>query len=326
MKPIFILALTLYLAFQYSCQHPHGQIDIEVVGITEHMSFHESMKNESALVVHRLQNFAAERVKIDFESELLSHGRFIFLDDVDLSQKQIESFKEITENYELDSDVTKIYDLEEHWLALKYDNAVNKKLTIYNHDRKTYAVRTKKIVLVVDQGYESPYLAALVDLPNEANIYYAWSSTNYRKNPYPFIKIEDEITNNLAQEELDSLNEYQIVKEKFNQLKNDYDAIEVKVFEVKTNEKYVVVQHNWYGQCESLNYNYSAVYHVNPSGWALEAEGSLDKFCFDLVDVDFDGYPELLLTDFSSSAIYEMYKGSFKKKKELSWSFRGCQC
>ena len=107
---------------------------------------------------------------------------------------------------------------------------------------------------------------------------------------------------------------------------NDYEAIEVKVFEVKTNGEYVVVQHNWYGQCESLNYNYSAVYHVNPSGWALEAEGSLDKFCVDLVDVDFDGYPELLLTDFSSSAIYEMYKGSFKKKKELSWSFRGCQC
>lgn len=326
MKPGLFSVLIFALTLLHSCQHPYEEIDTQIVGKTYQVPFHQSMKNKSALVVQRLQYFAEQRVHFDFENDLLVHEKFIFLDDVELSSKQIETFKDITVNYTLDSDVTKVYDLENHWLALKYDNAVNKKLTVYNHDRKSYSVRTKKIVLVLDQGYPSPYLAAEVDLPQEANIYYAWASTNYRKNPYPYTLIEDESFQNTAIEKLNALKEYNIAKEKFNQIENEYDAITVNIFEVKPTEKYVVIQHNWYGQCESLNQNYSAVYHVNPSGWALEAEGSLDKFCFDLIDVDFDGYPELLLTDFSASGIYEMYKGSFRKKKALQWSMRTCKC
>lgn len=105
-----------------------------------------------------------------------------------------------------------------------------------------------------------------------------------------------------------------------------YDLTETTVFEARKGEKYVLIQHNWIGDCESQAGNYSALYQVTGSGWFLQAEGELDHPFLDLIDIDGDFYPELLMGGISTTAIYEInYKG-FSKKRWLTWSHGVCSC
>ena len=167
-----------------------------------------------------------------------------------------------------------------------------------------------------------------MELPEEASSYAIWANTSTRINPFPFIKTEDALISELALTYFDSLAEFHVLQEQIFVSKNsfEYEEDEVHIFDARPKEKYVLVRHNWLGICSSISYNYSALYHVTPSGWVLETEGVLNEFFIDLIDTDGDFYPELLMGDIGSNSIYEInYKG-FSKKRTLGWSSTICPC
>jgi len=325
MRPQLILIALIFLS---SCQFQGSDSDLLIVGNTNEKKSYPAPLLSKGPIASTLNKYADQKVKFNFESNLISHSQFIFLEYSDMTKKQVKGFKNITKDFVLESDVTEIFDPGDHPLQLKYDDVIGRTITINNQDRSQFKAKITGVVIIVDEALRKPYLAAVVTLPAEKKSLPVWANTSSRINPFPFVKIQDELISDLAVTYFDSLAEFHVFQNQIEQEGSSYQyqVNDIQIYEARLNEKYVLVQHNWIGDCESLSHNYSALFHVTPTGWALETEGKMDQFCTDLIDTDGDFYPEFLMSDFSATSIYEINFKGFSKKTWLTWSSRGCNC
>lgn len=276
----------------------------------------------------RLEVIQSHQEPFKLESGLVTHGNFLFLAFAPEKAGQLENYTEITDQFVLNSAVTKVYDIGHAALAVTYERFVGRTILVYNDDRAAVNCSIKQLVLVSDQACESPYLAAALEVPEGIILNNDWATTNKKLRAYPFTEIVDPETELLAMTYFDSLTEYHRVKDAYaaNTADFDYEGTEVHVFEFRKNEKYVWVQYNFVGTCGSLEANYSALYHVTPGVWVREAEGALPLYFQDLIDLDGDLYPELIFTGFSETAIYEINFKGFSEVNHVAWSSNFCPC
>ncbi|MBI3134909.1 MAG: hypothetical protein HYZ14_09580 [Bacteroidetes bacterium] len=262
------------------------------------------------------------------KTRLITHSRFLFLDFAEDKKGQLANYKDITPAFEIASAVTRVYEIDHSTLALQYEDFVGRTVVVNSGDRTQITCKISKLVLVADQAYTDPYLAAVLEIPENTYLNYAWATTNKKLNPYPFSPIEDPLLSETALTRFDSLYEYQLVREKCAQKTDDfdYDETTVNIYEFRKNEKYILVKYDCVGMCGSLDESYAALYHVTPGNWVREAEGPIPFYFHDLIDVDGDMYPELLMSGFATTAIYEINFKGFSEMESVNWSTTECPC
>jgi hypothetical protein len=274
-----------------------------------------------------LRDHVAEQEDKRFKSNLISFSRFIYLEEAKITLSDLRHYDDVSADYGLDSSVTRVYDIGHHPIEIKYDAVLGHGINVFTNDHRQYKARVKSAVLIYDPLQQKAYYAGVVDVPKEPGSYGAWVSHNNRLNPFPFIEEQNPQASDLALVYFDSLAEFHVLKKEVEALKEyQYDVTETRIFNGRKGEKYVLIQHNWIGECEKLLHNYSALYHVTGSGWVLQTEGQLENLFVDMIDIDGDFYPEFLMGDFRSSAIYEITHKGFDKKKELVWNIMACPC
>lgn len=316
------------LFFLTGCQFNSNTANLQIVGKLNGKKSYPVPVSYKAPITTSAKKYTNERVKFSFESNLIFNSQFIFLEYVKMGSKQLKGFKNVTADYALESQLTDIYDIGAHPINIKYENVIGRNIFINNEDRSQFKAKIKSIVVIKDQFLKKPYFAAVLELPETVTGNAVWANTSTRINPFPFVNVQDEMISNLALTYFDSLAEFHILQDQILSSNNDfeYESNEVHIFDARPQEKYVLVQHYWMGNCASISYNYSALYHVTPSGWVLDTEGALNEFFIDFIDTNGDFYPEILMGDIGTTSIYEInYKG-FSKRNSLGWSSTICPC
>src|SRR5688500_13539671 len=128
-----------------------------------------------------------------------------------------------------------IYEIQHSSLELQYQDFLGRNVVVNTTDRKQLMCKISKLVLLDDPAYDIPYLAAVLEIPENTAMDYGWATTNKRLNPYPFTEIQNDELSQLALVHFDSLTEYQNIKA----TNQGYGSTSVRIFEFRKTEKYV---------------------------------------------------------------------------------------
>jgi hypothetical protein len=274
---------------------------------------------------HRLfvQNKKVE--KTDLSGHLIAHSRFLFLDYIDIDHEEVFGYPSLLDKYPSESSLFTPYKLEDKRLKAQYEHLIGSKLKLNNHNRKQFDVEVVDLVIIGDRYVYPPYVAAVLDVPIDQNIYYAWTSSSSTLT-YPFEALEDDSEGDVLTK-FENSTAYGEFEEIFETSDEDiYPDLNVQAFEHYEGVKYFVVQYNAIGMCESLVDNLTAVYIEKNGNLQLVAMNQLDYYVIDLIDTNGDDYPELLGADFASSIVYTLENGEIEELKQLAWSSNGCPC
>jgi hypothetical protein len=270
-----------------------------------------------------IKTIALQRKSFRIKANIVTHSGFLFLDFVPAKKGQLKNYQNISSEFDSTGITgTKFYDVQNSSLELQYQDFLGRTVVVNNNNREQLSCKISKFVLIDDPAYTDPYLAAVLQKPENTWLNNSWATTNKRLNPYPFAEVQNEELSQLALMHFDSLTEYQNIKE----IQPAEDATEVRIFEFRKTEKYIVVRYYYLGACSAIEGNYMALYHVTPDNWVREAEGSIDMHFEDLIDIDGDLYPEFLMTGFNQSAIFEINYTGFSKMEFMKWSSLECPC
>lgn len=266
--------------------------------------------------------------RLSVKDGIITHGQFLYLEKLeDLNTDYLNNFLNVSAEFQLNPDLVKVYRLGTSRFDLKYENYIGHTLRVYDRNRQQHVLKMKELVVVTDPQISHIYLAAALDVPENTDLQYAWASSNKRLNPFPFTRVEDPFLAEDALTHFDSLSEYHRLKsEAGHSGESDYDGIETHLFSFGKDEHYAFLQYMDYGDCGFIDYSYSALFHITPGNWTLEAEGQLPYFFSDLVDIDADMYPEILMNNFSGTAIYEINYTGFHQREYASWWTSACPC
>ena len=259
---------------------------------------------------------------------IVTHGRFLYLERLEeLGADYLDNFTNEAADFGLNPDLVKVCHLRKSRFDLKYENYVGHTIRVYNSEREQTVAKMSRLVIVRDPQEEIPYLAVALSAADNADFHYTWANSNKRLNAFPFERTEDPVLTETALIYFDSLSEYHRVRDEVKvQTSIEYEDVEMYPFKYRKDEYYVFVQYSAYGSCSWREQGYSALYHVTPQNWSLEAEGYMPYFFSDLIDIDGDQYPELLMDSFSETAIFEINYSGFHKRKSAGWWTETCPC
>ncbi len=322
----YIIALScLVLLASIGLKNPSGIIEDKPLHIIKGESTDfESKHNQSE--VFKKEPLVQINV---LESQLVSHSKFIFLENLDMSIEDLNPDNICTQEYFEDADGLVCYELKSEELINKYSGLLNKKVMINNWNRTQREVKIKDLVIVLESYAEQPFLACTVDLDHADNIYYAWASTSPKNNFYPFNLFESDSLQETLEEEVRTSKSFEEFSEfNYEDFPNEdiYDESTFEMYSSASGETYVLVQLNKIGTCRSIIDNLTFLYKSTSEGLELLAEGSVSNFSIDLIDVDNDGEPEVLMGDFASSTIYKPENGKFEVLQDFWWSTSECPC
>ena len=273
----------------------------------------------------RLKKFVDAQVAFSYESTLISHGQFIFLEEC-RPGITIRKYQDKAGSYFPAPGTTEVFPVELAD-AIRFDEIKGHTILVNFPDHTQQRVKIKEIVIIREGNDAAPYFAGVIDLPEDQAGKGLWATTKSRLNPFPFVEVQEELIRAIALVHFDSLAEFHHFKENLEPgLPTAFieHPGKVRIFEARKNEKYVFVQHSWHHLNGDFLQSYSALYHVTPSGWALDVEGPLDLELTDFIDTDADFYPELLMANPSGTVIYEINFAGFDPKESLWWSpYRG---
>jgi hypothetical protein len=287
--------------------------------IVEQKFYKPKVSNSQALYKNLLKS------KGIINGNLVAHSNFFFLEYLDLDESDFEKMKEITKKYPGETFYLQVYELEDADLESKYSKVLNQELQLNNYDRKRYPAKVIDIVIVNDAYNEPPYLAAVLDNHREKDIYYGWMG-KVSKKTYPFTKMEfgegliEEMI--LLSKEMGDYIEFELDEE------TDYEYRSDRVFKFQNGkgEEYIVIQNCLVGGCETLIASDLMIYKKGIDGLILISRGYTDKYVIDLIDIEGDGYPEILIGSYASSAILDISKPKLSVKSSFGWSIEGCPC
>lgn len=298
----------------------------------------EAQKTSSIQHLKRLRSnkptvacYAQHKKQAIGENYLIAHSRFAFLGYAGKEPISWEQLEDHTNAYEGESSIFYTFKLDVAQYS-QFEHLIGQKLVLNNGDREQMTRKIIDIVLVEDIYNELPYYAAVLETDPSKSIYYGWTS-RYGSLSYPFREVQ--LVDSYATEESENpvlidfqnTNEFTRFEEQYS-TSNDEVYLELSghEFESKGEERYMVVQYKAIGLCEGLVDETTALYAYNEMGWRMIASGSLGYFFKDLIDVNGDGFPEILGADFASSSIISIENGMFINTSELSWSTMGCPC
>ena len=273
----------------------------------------------------------------EIHGNLVAHSKYIFLEYVEIEETEFDRMNELTDIYSGESSLFKSYKLTSPELQQKYSSLLNTTVILNNHNREQFTCTIVDFVIVNDRFNSPPYLAAVTNVDEEAeNIYYAWASSNSKVKLDEFSLIESQLSYAESNEYLGSfiiymdafqnMTFYTNFEDQLAENDDFYVSIEFKKYESSEGKTFVIVQNRLTGMCESLIDSQVALFELKNDQVVLCGIGSLDRFVIDLIDLDGDGFPEILAGDFSSSGIYKLKSQVIKLKSEFSWSFSGCPC
>lgn len=264
---------------------------------------------------------------------LISHSNLIVLEFLDISNFD-NCIRE--ERYPTKTQFCEIYQLKDQTLWAKYKNLIGEPVYLYDHyfKRKQYHQQIIDVVLVYDRHQDKPYVAAVTDIDQKDHIYYAWASSEYidmgqfgKKNILGYensetdeVKFED-VINTYKQAAYYIDYEANVDEKKA----DDYARIDVTEFE-SIHGHYFILENKSVGVCEFLNENHLILYQYTKGKYQFIASGNIDQELVDMVDINNDGYPEIITGAFTSSSIYQFEGRKMNLLKSASWSFEGCPC
>ncbi|OIQ31689.1 MAG: hypothetical protein BM555_05105 [Crocinitomix sp. MedPE-SWsnd] len=260
-----------------------------------------------------------------FKGNLVAHSNFVFLEYVDIAEQDFKKMNEVTEQFNVESIYMHAYKLDDAELLEKYSKLDGKEIQLNNYNRKQYKTKIVDFVIINDEHSEPPYLAAVVESQEEHDIYYAWSSET-SIDPYPFEKQEFEEGGDekFAIMYWDS-KFYNDLSLKYGE-NYEYQRDDVFQFKSKDGEEFVLVQNCVIGHCEGMIESEFIVFKKVKEKYDIISSGALDHFVIDFIDVEGDGFPEVLVADFASSAIIDISKPKSAIKYSFEWSSQGCPC
>lgn len=320
MRFVFLAILPAVLI---SCQLNHSNKQIQTLDFTgaapaKLPALAERIDKEIKVARYRQREY---QVKL----ELITHSQFVFLEFADLAEDEISALPDITSESEYLSTAVSVFDLTKHPYFGKYEKYIGRTISVFDASKTNHHPTIKKIVLVKDPEMKSPYVALTLNLPEDQRLNDAFATSNKRMNPYPFVQTEAPEIAQTALAYFDSLSEFHRVKTEMKATGERSDKY-VWVFDVRPNEKFVFVQNQFIGDCEQMTTSYAALYHVTRDNWIQECEGEVLYYFRDMIDLDGDKYPELLMGTFAGTAIFEITNRGFTQKRAMSWASDECAC
>ena len=261
---------------------------------------------------------------------LLAYSQYAFLNNVEIDVENHEGKLKLVKEDEDSYNLFDIYTIEDEKMKAPYKHLIGNKMKVNNHNRTSYQAKIIDIVLVFEMWGEMPYIAAKFDLPLEDNIYYAWTCS-VANMPYPFMPSgvnSNGVEHVELMEAFEARPEYSAALNLYDQTADEdqYSEVMIEEFEHFKGSKYQVVQFNVIGVCGGLVNDLTAVYKKGKAGYELLAIGELGYYVQDLIDVDNDGFPEVLGAEFTASAIFKIENQTFTLQEQLSWSSTECPC
>jgi len=316
----------VFCVISFACQSNHFNSEKKADFVSPGSNVHHYVVQQEELKEMKTAKYRT--IEYQVKLELLTQHQFVFLEFANLSEEELNGLPDITSEYSNISTAIKILDLSKHDYAKKYDSFFDRTITLYKWNREKYQPQINKLILIQDPAAERPYVALAFNNLDQQLFYHGFATSNKKLNPFPYTEIEEPEIAQTALAYFDSLSEYHYLKNEW--LKDDDAIVEdekiVRVFEWKKNDRFVFVQHEFNGTCDQLNSSYAALYHVTRDNWIQENEGVLMYNFLDLIDLDSDGYPELLVGLHGATAIIEINGSGFHIKKEIQWAEAECGC
>ena len=260
---------------------------------------------------------------------LITHSRYAFIEYVDLDIEEMEGIADASDIYSTKSTICYTFFITDEKLSDRYESMIGQTLQVNNSDHQQYVTKIVDIVVVHDLYNEAPYVAAVLAVPQENDFYYAWTS-EVANTSYPFRST----ASYYATDEGDQLQstfqgtpQFHNFKQIYSQPEEEVDLeMNIEEFEHYNGTQYQVIQYNAIGVCGGMVDNVTAVYTIENGSYELLAIAQLDYFFEDLIDIDHDGFPEILGADFAASAIISIKDGGYEEHQGVSWSTMGCPC
>jgi hypothetical protein len=264
------------------------------------------------------------RLTKQLEGNLIVHSRYLFLEDLNLPKDYFEGKASLKDRYAVESSLLSPYAIDDKEMKLKYEQVLGREVVINNYDREQYTAKIIDVVLIEDRMIRTPYVAAVLEIPEDKNIYYAWTS-EVGSIEYPFYSVESESIVEVRKR-FENSSVYGYFEENYETHEINYSEVSIESYEHYEGKQYYVAQYQVIGYCESLIDNLVAVYQKKDGKLKLIGMNRIDYFILDIIDFNGDDFPELLGGDFSSSIIYSLENGEIEEVKSLSWSSNECPC
>lgn len=314
----------MLLAPFLSCTTKHvANRSVDVLHHSVEPKAKSNSENTKFWVKSRTRELTKYRFTQDLSGNLVVHSRFLFLEDIEMTEEEVIQLTSMLSKYPSESSLLAPYQMNDD-AKQKYAHLIGKKIKVNNYNRKQYNVEIVDVVIVLDRMVREPYVAAVLNVPEGQNIYYAWTS-NTRSFNYPFEEFESELKESILKR-FENTSSYSRFEEFYQTREVEYIETTIQAFEHVQGKKYFVVQSTVYGNCSALIDNLAAVYKLEDGKVKLMALDQLDYFIMDMIDQNSDDFPELLGGDFSSSVIYTLENGEIEVEKELTWSSSECPC
>lgn len=260
---------------------------------------------------------------------LITHSQYAFIEYVDIDIEEMEGIADASEVYSTNSTICYTFFITDEKLSNKYESMIGQSVQVNNSDHQQYITKIVDIVVVHDLYNEAPYVAAVLAVPQENDFYYAWTS-EVANTSYPFRSTAsyyglDE--GGELQSAFQRTHEFHSFNRIYSQPEEDVDLeMYFEEFEHYNGTQYQVIQYNAIGVCGGMVDNVTAIYTIENDSYELLAIAQLDYFFQDLIDIDHDGFPEILGADFAASAIISIKDGGYQELQGISWSTMGCPC
>jgi len=315
------LCLLVLMSFSYNTFKSKKEVyDVKATSEIQFKKFYTAKKKVSKVLFRK--NLKKSTF---FKGNLVAHSNFVFLEYLELDESDLVHMQEITNQFQAESFQFHAYKADGIEQLGKYSKLRGKEIQLNNYNRKQFKTKIIDFVIINDMYSEPPYLAAVVESQKGNDIYYAWSSET-SINPYPFVKQELELGEDekFVMMYWDS-EFYQDLTLKYEE---DYEYQRDDVFQFKgeKGDEFVLVQNCVIGHCEGMIESEFVVFEKIEGKYEIISSGALDHFVIDLIDVEGDGFPEVLVGDFASSAIIDISKPKLRIKSSFGWSTQGCPC